>query len=186
MLPHHLSVAAHIQRLVPDWERRKKFDKPIKGVEIGVYKGELSVALLDLFPLLKLILIDPWASYPTDHAYRKSGDVRSGFSQEKWDKIYKGVIDKTRFALSRREMMRMESVQAADYFQPASFDFVFIDGDHQYEGCRADIRAWLPKVRAQGFLGGHDFSYAGVERAVRDEFDDNFERDIGDTWWVRT
>ena len=31
-------------------------------------------------------------------------------------------------------------------------DFVFIDADHTYEGCLADIRAYLPKVKIGGVI----------------------------------
>jgi len=60
---------------------------------------------------------------------------------------------------------------------------VFIDGDHEYESCKADIAAWLPKVRGGGILAGHDFSdtFPGVERAVREAFGDKFRR-MGQCW----
>ena len=32
----------------------------------------------------------------------------------------------------------------------------------------ADIRAWLPKVKPGGVLGGDDWPYKGVQGAVRD------------------
>lgn len=41
-------------------------------------------------------------------------------------------------------------------FAPATFDLVFIDGDHRYEQTRADIANALPLVRAGGILCGHD------------------------------
>ena len=46
---------------------------------------------------------------------------------------------------------------------------VFSDGDHSYEAVKADIDAWLPKVRRGGVLAGHDYSdpaWAGVTQAV--------------------
>lgn len=36
------------------------------------------------------------------------------------------------------------------------FDFVFIDGDHTYDGVRADWLAWSPLVRMGGVVAFHD------------------------------
>jgi len=47
-----------------------------------------------------------------------------------------------------------DSVQASQSFDDGSFDLVFIDGDHSYDGCKRDLIAWLPKVRKGGFLVG--------------------------------
>jgi predicted O-methyltransferase YrrM len=72
-------------------------------------------------------------------------------------------------------------------------DFVFIDADHSYEGCKADIEAWFPKVKPGGLLSGHDydnpdFPEFGVKRAV-DEFAARHGHsvELGDnlTWFIR-
>lgn len=36
------------------------------------------------------------------------------------------------------------------------FDFAFIDGDHTYDGVRADWLAWSPLVRSGGLVAFHD------------------------------
>ena len=44
---------------------------------------------------------------------------------------------------------------------------LFVDGDHSYDGCRADLAAWLPHVASGAVVVMHDFSWAtGVQRAV--------------------
>jgi predicted O-methyltransferase YrrM len=47
-------------------------------------------------------------------------------------------------------------------------DLVFIDGDHAYEACRADIEAWTPFVRPGGVIAFHDFGSraSGVTQAI--------------------
>lgn len=47
-------------------------------------------------------------------------------------------------------------------------DLVFIDGDHSYEACLADIAAWAPLVKRGGVLAFHDFGSRaqGVTRAI--------------------
>ena len=49
------------------------------------------------------------------------------------------------------------SVAASQQFAEQSLDFVYIDADHSYESCLADITAWHPKIRDGGILSGHDY-----------------------------
>ena len=52
--------------------------------------------------------------------------------------------------------IRAKSLDAVQTFDDGSLDLVFIDGDHSFAAVRADIAAWLPKVRPGGILCGHD------------------------------
>ena len=66
--------------------------------------------------------------------------------------------------------VRMDSVRAAKCFGDESVDFVFIDADHSYEGVRADLFAWFPKIKRDGIIAGHDFDWKTVKSSVRDFF----------------
>src|SRR3954463_11686310 len=47
------------------------------------------------------------------------------------------------------------------------FDMAYIDGDHDYEPVKADIRAVYELVAPYGWLAGHDYgSCPGVQQAV--------------------
>jgi len=61
-----------------------------------------------------------------------------------------------------------DSAVAAGGYGNGYFDLVYLDDDHQYEGVKRSIAAWLPKVKAGGILGGHDFhrNEPGVIKAV--------------------
>ncbi|HXW29709.1 MAG TPA: class I SAM-dependent methyltransferase [Xanthobacteraceae bacterium] len=52
--------------------------------------------------------------------------------------------------------VRSPSREAARLFDDKSLDAVFLDGSHIYPNVVADIDAYLPKVRENGFLFGHD------------------------------
>lgn len=60
------------------------------------------------------------------------------------------------------------SVDASKTFDDFSLDLVFIDACHKYECVYKDITHWLPKMKNNGILCGHDFCdhFSGVKKAV--------------------
>ena len=57
--------------------------------------------------------------------------------------------------------------QHARYDTVGPVDLLFIDGDHSYDGCMADIRNWYGNVVPNGLLVFHD-SYLHPEYGVQD------------------
>jgi hypothetical protein len=78
-------------------------------------------------------------------------------------------------------LLRMASEEAAGWYADGGIDFVFLDGSHDYDSVRADIEAWLPKVKPGGVLAGHDRALPGVARAVAERLPD--ARPFGSCWW---
>jgi predicted O-methyltransferase YrrM len=64
-------------------------------------------------------------------------------------------------------------------------DLVFIDADHSYSGCYADIQAYTPKVNNGGILSGHDIDYPGVNKAVN-ELVEIFDVGPNNVWFTKT
>jgi predicted O-methyltransferase YrrM len=61
--------------------------------------------------------------------------------------------------------------EAAQYFEDGSVDCLFIDAGHSREAVKADIEAWLPKMKRYGIMAGHDFhAWEGVNQAVTEVF----------------
>ena len=80
--------------------------------------------------------------------------------------------------------VRMTSLEAATRYKDLSLDFVFLDGDHGYEAVKADIQAWLPKLKPGAILGGHDYSldWPDVMRAANETF--GYVRTVANCWYV--
>ena len=121
-----------------------------KGVEIGSFVGRYARHILDNWKGT-LYLIDPWREP------RKGSDVEGSVNNVvtpetmlKTAKALEGVED-------RGIMIRALSHQAVDLFQDGSLDFIYIDGDHSYEGVKKDIQLWFPKVKKGGLVAGHDY-----------------------------
>jgi predicted O-methyltransferase YrrM len=61
-----------------------------------------------------------------------------------------------------------DSTRAWQNFADGSIDLLFIDGDHSYEGCLADLSHWYPKVKPDGVILGHDYDWDTVRAAAQD------------------
>lgn len=166
-------------------------DGPVKGVEIGVFAGELSVELLQRQDM-ELTMVDSWKSHG-EGVFKDSDDFHATLTQERQDGYLLMATNATEFAGNRRKIFKMESTDAPKYFEDESLDFVFIDADHTYEGCKADLHAWYPKVKKGGLFCGHDYEIPQwpkfeVKRAV-DEFLESkgLKIELGDnyTWFTQ-
>jgi Methyltransferase domain len=155
------------------------------GAEIGVWKGDFSRVLLDHVQPKELHLIDPWRFFDDpDHAGSfYGGAVAKG--QGDMDAIYESVVARFDREINcgvvrvHREM----SVDAATAFDDASFDWVYVDGDHTYDAVKSDLELYRPKVKPGGLICGDDYGsdrWPGVARAV----DENVKSAAVDTVWI--
>ena len=131
------------------------------GAELGLWEGATVSHLLRACPSLMMVGVDLWEPQPDnpgpegyegwDHSQHESRCRRScaPFGDRAW--IIKGY-----------------TAEAAARVTDRSLDFVFIDADHSEKGCRADIEAWMPKIKADGWILGHDINWSGVRAAVDD------------------
>jgi len=129
-------------------------------VEIGSWKGRSTVALLEGCKG-SVTAVDNW----TGHDPSSNGILERTVAVED---VYQQFLGNTDPWCDRLVIRHLKSTDAADCTDAA--DMVFIDAEHTYEGCKADIDAWLPKARKM--ICGHDFSQAwpGVMQAVNERF----------------
>jgi len=168
-------------------------------VEVGIFYGRLSVALLRARRDITLTMVDNWLGQEDQPArYLETGDYHAHLTARQQGAIKKTAIQRTAFAGHRRTVLHMDSALAASSFAPASVDMVFLDGDHSYEGVRRDCLAWRPIIRPGGWLGGHDYYGPDLQAKSRFSFrvkeavDDlcrtegwDLELDIDATWFVQ-
>jgi hypothetical protein len=149
--------------------------QPIVGVEIGSWVGYTATLMLEGFPELTLTCVDTFLGSANDMTgeLREAAGIVSGDPDIVWTLFGRNT---SRFQ-ERCRVLRMDSLEAAGRFEDGSLDFVFIDADHTYEGCKADIEAWLPKMKRTGVICGHDYGvgFPGVVRAVDEIFGSTVE-----------
>lgn len=115
-----------------------------KGAEVGVYRGYYSRELLQANPGLNLICIDSWS-------------LNVGHGLKKHKKALPLCLETLAPYRDRYTILKGLSVEVSRLILDESLDFVYIDADHEYEAVKADLRAWIPKVREGGMVAGHDY-----------------------------
>lgn len=129
--------------------------------EIGVREGETTCEVLNNCFIRQYFLVDP------------------KIDESLYDELYGHPVS----------FMQMKSVEAVKYIADGCLDLVFIDGDHSYESCKADILLWAPKVHKGGIICGHDYknpAHRGVEKAVTEIIGNvNYDEDCYFYWWKR-
>jgi methyltransferase family protein len=142
-----------------------------RAVEVGVATGVFSEHVLSHWRGTNLLSVDPWSAAPPDEYV----DV-SNRSQGEHEQAYERTKQRLARFGERSSVWRMTSAQAAARVPPASLDFAYIDGRHDYESVKEDLEAWYDKVRPGGIFAGHDYldgvipeGVFGVKSAV-DEF----------------
>jgi hypothetical protein len=146
-------------------------------VEVGCFLGVSTETILQFSPR-RLYAVDAWGLNNDYHDIQYLPQLNFGDVEARFREMAKGY--------KNIEVIKNLSVAAAHGFGDGTLDFVYIDAQHTYEGVRADISAWLPKVRKGGFIGGHDYPIDTVYHAVHsiEAFKFKQIRDYKDTSWL--
>jgi predicted O-methyltransferase YrrM len=136
-------------------------------LELGCFAGVSS----ELFAghCRKLFCIDqyiPYAEVPDGSIFE--GEKMFDLMQKRYSNITK---------------IKMSSVAASTFFGNGTLDLVYIDAAHDYDNVKKDIQTWLPKVKRNGFISGHDIIIPGVKQAVSELIGDDILT-YSDTSWI--
>ena len=132
-----------------------------KFVEVGAWKGQsaayMAVEIINSGKRIDFHVVD---TFEGSEEHQDNEVIKS-------KSLYKEFIDNTLPVAKSIILWRQPSLQVASCFANKSLDFVYIDASHSYENVKADIQAWMPKVKQGGILAGDDYlTYSGVKRAV--------------------
>lgn len=145
--------------VLPKYINEKKYKT---GIEIGtLYCGHIEY-ILNNSNLEYIVGIDPYKYYGIDF---------SGlWNQNDFDDLYLLSVVKISKFIKRCILLRTESEKAFDILSDSEVDFVFIDGNHEYDIVKKDIELYSKIIALGGMLCGHDYkNMPGVTKAV-DEF----------------
>jgi hypothetical protein len=139
--------------------------------EVGVWMGRSIICLAQELKRLgktkvKILAIDNFKgeSNQTEHAdtiallEKRNSDLKTEFLRN-IDRC--GVADMI-------TLLPGESAARAQDVPDAHLSFLFIDAAHDYDSVKADLTAWLPKVKPGHPIAGHDAQHEPVMKAVNE------------------
>ena len=145
------------------------FSGPAHFVEIGSYKGRsssfMAVEIARSGKAIQFDCVDTWEG-SEEHQAGKEFEDPDVVNRQMFDVFLNNMSPVKGYY----NPVRMTSLEAADQYDDASLDFVFIDAAHDYDSVRADILAWEPKVKIGGIISGHDYLHPPLKQAVDEIF----------------
>ena len=133
--------------------------------EIGVWQGVTTCRLLSVMhDAGTLYAVDPYLP----------GRLGICFAQKIAQKTVRP------YARGRMRWLRMRSVEAAAELSRTTserFDFLFLDGDHSYDGLKRDWESWRPIIALHGIVAIHD-SRVTPARAIHGAGSVRFTEDV--------
>ena len=134
----------------------------VRALEVGSYLGESTIIFAQNFSKLKeLIAVDP---YSLIHNSDNLFDDR--LILEIYETFLKNIEP-----YQQIKHLKLSSNEAAEKVENNTFDFIYIDGCHQYQSVLQDINNWKPKVKKGGFIAFHDVDNEQVKSALSNHFD---------------
>lgn len=138
-----------------------EFNLPLTVVECGVAQGLFAQEMYNNWGLQKLILMDLWEEMPFISGC-------ASFPQKWHDDNYKQVVD---YFGDKEDVIILKgfSHKEAKYILDESIGLIYIDANHLYDGVKADIKTFWPKLVPGGIMAFHDYNDNGgygVQRAV--------------------
>ena len=155
-----------------------------KGAEIGVWTGSTSLQFLER-GIESLQLIDPWSvePYKQSDEYESYDDYLTKYSKilgiskrdEDFQQYYDAIYSEVRARVGTDPRVTIHRMFSDEWFEskPEKVDWIYIDGDHGYQGCLNDLENALKIVKPGGMIMGDDYYWPdaqwgkeGVTRAV--------------------
>jgi len=147
-------------------------------LEIGSWMGASAVVLGAIAREQdgRLVCVDTWEGEYDQNAWvAKMRNVYRRF----WNRIIRAGLIKTVIP------MRGLCADVLPLLAPESFDAIWIDGDHRYDGVRYDIEQARRLITPGGLICGHDYdeTHIDVMRAVDEAF--GKPEHEGRVWWAK-
>ena len=146
----------------------KLLSNKAKILEIGSYQGGSTLAIGHAIAGTdsELYCLDPWSNYldQGDFADFERSKISDDF------RIINNFIKNTAFIGDNLRMLRGKTSAFAKLLEGKGFDFIFIDGAHDYNSVRFDIKVAFSALKPRGLICGHDYHSEGhgVVRAVNE------------------
>ena len=130
-----------------------------KMIEIGSYMGESTHIFGSCGLFTEINCIEPFSG--TENFNDKNNHT--------WEEVWEEYDTNTR---QFKDIVKLHEDYSYDEkvlskFNDDEYDFVYVDGNHSFESTRQDFELYIPKIKSNGVLGGHDYQQGfGVDDAL--------------------
>lgn len=155
----------------------KNLDKTnYKMIEIGSYMGESTMLFASTCLFSKIYSIDPH------------------FGKEEFNDMFDYDWNLVQYEYKTNLRLFDNIVHYKDYsfnvhnqFEDNSIDFIYIDGNHSYEAIKSDLELYLPKLKQNGIISGHDYNKRAWPETVKaiHEIIGKPDKIFSDTSWIK-
>ena len=144
----HQKWGGDMHRAMVHYIKATRGDAPVVVAEVGVLAGQSALITLETLNVETLYLVDPYTGYSTDTYTQKELDI----ARQAAIKLLAPYKDKIVW-------LPFSSLEAAKFFNDTGIrlDAAYLDGDHAYQPVLNDICTYMPLVKNDGVIGGHDF-----------------------------
>lgn len=134
-------------------------NKGVIAVEIGTLEGSNAKSILKELNVKKLYIVDPYENY-LDYSNSEPNTVKK---LRKYQNRAKRRLRKHGDKIIWVKKLSDDAIGDI----PPEVDFVYIDGNHEYEYVKKDMENYSKKLKKGGILAGHDItSFPGVGEAL--------------------
>jgi hypothetical protein len=144
-------------------ELLKVLPKNSIGAEVGVCEGDYSEIILNVVNPSKLFLVDIWGHISL--SYHDHNMVDNQKQEKRFQNVVKRFLNNP-----NAYIIRSLSNSMLDIFPENYLDWMYIDADHSYEGCKRDLNIAKKLVKDNGYILGHDYNnkFQGVMDSVNE------------------
>ncbi len=132
-----------------------------KMIEIGSYMGESTHIFGSCGLFTEINCIEPFSG--TENFNDKNNHT--------WEEVWEEYDTNTR---QFKDIVKLHEDYSYDEkvlskFNDDEYDFIYVDGNHSFESTRQDFELYIPKIKSNGVLGGHDYQQGfGVDDALEE------------------
>lgn len=131
-------------------------------VNIGAGSGTSGLAIIESRKDVTLLTIDCQDASSPFGCLEAERDVmtRAGLAdkwQRRWFQIHASSVDVAAMWKGSDGFHVKTAREDGHNVTLEQVDMVFVDGDHSYEGAKADILGWMPLIKEGGIMAVHDF-----------------------------
>lgn len=171
-----------LQKLVKD-QLSRETEGTVHVCEIGSYVGSSAIAMAEVDKRVQVRCIEHFRGNDND----RIGAVTAEHGSDKVRATFRSNVANA--GLDGRIVLdEQDETNVVGFTRNEAYHVVFLDAKHDYETVKRQIDAWMPKVKKNGILCGHDYcdAFPGVMRAVNELQAQGVQvRRDGNVWWTR-